>query len=900
MCVRIVLGLVLFQICWVSASLSAQTFATGFVQEQLLNGLNPSSMTFSPDGRLFIVEKGGRVLTYRDGTLQPEPFLELEVDDFNERGLGGISFHPAFEQNGLFYVYYTPARAGFNRVSRFRANGDFAVPGSEEVLLELDPLLGSIHNGGAMVWLPDTTLIIGVGDGGNGPSAQKTDSFLGKMLRIRDDGSIPSDNPFFETYEGDYRAIYALGLRNPFTVAQQPSSGKIFINDVGGSRYEEVNELVAGGNYGWDIVEGPSGLSNAPPQHVRALHEYDHDSGCAVVGATFYEPSVASFPNEYQGRYFFGDYCLGLIRVLNPVSHEIEGDIASGLDRVIGFAVDDASGDLFYLARGSGDGSTEDNTSSSEGTLWRVRYTGSGAPVVSRQPQDVLLPIGEDAVFEVRASGQPPYSYQWLREGRAILEQTKRKLTLENVELSDDGSEFSVVVENEFGRDTSSLARLTVTTNTRPIPVIISPAPGTTYAAGDLIEFSGAATDEEDGDLEDEQLSWSIDFHHDTHTHPALQAANQFSGQLVVPTIGEVSSNVFYRFTLTATDADGLTGTTNVDVDPRLVDLSFFSEPEGLLVNADGLTDNTPFSVESVVGLERTVYAPPFQELDGEMFVFESWADAGSQESVFYTAGEDPQSFTARYRALAPGNGVGLLGTYHRGTELDAEEVVLERVDASIDFNWKAESPEPGIVPADFFSVAWTGYLRPPVGGEFEFTLSSDDGSRLYINDSLVINAWVNQPYTSRSASFSLEANRPAAIRVEYYDATSAARINLSWDHKLLPSGPIPREYLYVERPRDFDEEPPTALKILPVASFGGTPALFIGNPTTGSVPTPATISMYALNGQLLHTETALLDSGWSYHELSNAPHFPAGMYSVQVRTDKDAVAELVLIAAPR
>src|SRR5439155_12911459 len=139
-----------------------------------------------------------------------------------------------------------------NRVSRFTASGDVAVAGSETVILELDDLsTASNHNGGAIHFGPDGRLYVAVGENATSANAQTLANRLGKMLRINADGSIPIDNPFSSTAVGVNRAIWALGLRNPFTFAIQPGTGRMFINDVGQSTWEEIDDGVAGANYGW-------------------------------------------------------------------------------------------------------------------------------------------------------------------------------------------------------------------------------------------------------------------------------------------------------------------------------------------------------------------------------------------------------------------------------------------------------------------------------------------------------------------------------------------------------------------------------------------------------------------------------------------------------------------------
>ena len=131
------------------------------------------------------------------------------------------------------YLYYTVPLAGHNRLSRVQALGNFALPGSEEVLLELDPMAGTIHNAGAMAFGADGKLYLAVGEGADGAKAPKLTSLLGKILRLNPDGTVPADNPFYDQTTGIYRAIYATGLRNPFSMAIQPGTDRIFVCDVG-------------------------------------------------------------------------------------------------------------------------------------------------------------------------------------------------------------------------------------------------------------------------------------------------------------------------------------------------------------------------------------------------------------------------------------------------------------------------------------------------------------------------------------------------------------------------------------------------------------------------------------------------------------------------------------------
>ncbi len=171
--------------------------------------------------------------------------------------------------------------------------------GSETVLVDLPPLSSATnHNGGALRFGPDGKLYVGVGENANAALAQDLSSPLGKMLRFNDDGSIPSDNPFFDTQAGLAQAVWAYGLRNPFTFAFEPGTGRMHINDVGQGQWEEIDLGARGANYGWPLSEGPDGVV---PGITAPLFAYAHEAaatpgsgpggfviGFAVAGGAFY------------------------------------------------------------------------------------------------------------------------------------------------------------------------------------------------------------------------------------------------------------------------------------------------------------------------------------------------------------------------------------------------------------------------------------------------------------------------------------------------------------------------------------------------------------------------------------------------------------------------------------
>src|SRR6266849_6022511 len=412
----------------------AATLPTGFVETQIASGLSsPTAMEFAPDGRLFVCLQGGNLRVVKNGTLLPTPFLTLTVDSSGERGLLGVAFDPSFATNNFVYVYYTvPGSPAHNRVSRFTANGDVAMTGSEVVLLNLDNLSSATnHNGGAIHFGPD--------------------------------GTIPSDNPFFNT-AGARKEIWALGLRNPFTFAFQSGTGRLFINDVGQSTWEEINDGLAGSNYGWSICEGACSPPNA--NFRDPLFQYGHGSssttGCAIVGGNFYNPSVVQFPASYVGKYFFADLCTGWIRLFDS-SNNTAADFATGISNPVDLKVA-TDGSLYYLSIGSA-------------AVFKVQFSGA-APSITTKPVDQTVMQGQPATFTVAASGSTPLSYQWQRNQVNISGANASSYIIASTTLSDNGAKFRCVVSNAFGNATSNEAMLTV----QPPPPILLTEEGTDSA----------------------------------------------------------------------------------------------------------------------------------------------------------------------------------------------------------------------------------------------------------------------------------------------------------------------------------------------------------------------------------------------------------------------------------
>ena len=347
----------------------AATLPPNFARSQVVGGLaEPTAMEFAPDGRLFVAEQRGTLRVVQAGG-KLATFLNISggVDSAGERGLLGVTVDPGFSTNHYVYLYYTQRATGttpaHNRVIRVTARGNRAIAGSKKLILRLDNLSSATnHNGGAIHFGKDGKLYVAVGDNARGGNAQSLRNLKGKMLRINKDGTIPRDNPFYNRATGKNRAIWARGLRNPFSFAIQPRTGKMFINDVGEQTWEEINRGAAGANFGWPRFEGPE----SKPKYRSPVFAYRQGStkttGCAITGGAFYNPTTRQFPRAHVGDYFFADFCSGWIRSYDSATDTASG-FATGLSAPVDLKVSKGGG-LYYLSRG-------------DGSVGKVRYTGT-------------------------------------------------------------------------------------------------------------------------------------------------------------------------------------------------------------------------------------------------------------------------------------------------------------------------------------------------------------------------------------------------------------------------------------------------------------------------------------------------------------------------------------------
>jgi glucose/arabinose dehydrogenase len=770
-----------------SISITSQTLPEGFVLEVFVDNIfEPTQLDEAEDGRIFVAERTGKIRIIENGILLEEPFYEVETETPGERGVTGLILHPEFDQNGYVYIYHTIVDSNRNRLIRVQASGNTASPETEEVIFILDPMWAAWHNGGGMAFDNEGYLILGVGDGTGWQSAEQMNTTLGKVLRLNDDGTIPIDNPFYDETIEDQKAIYGIGIRNPYTMAKQESTGRIFFNDVGNEEWEEVNEVIEGAHYGWGSIEGPiQPGQTAPEGYEDPLYAYDHSQGCAIVGAAFYEPEVYLFPPEFHNQYFFMEHCLSKVFRLNPIDGSTDVFI-EGLQY---------PNNIMTLQDGS-----MLITEIYNGRILRVRYTGDGQPSIVEQPQSQTVVVEEDASFIVVTLGEQDLDYQWFQNGAEMAGEIGYSLTISETNLGMNGNEYYCVISNSEGVIQSNIALLTVLDESRPYVEILSPSEDTLYSAGDTIWFSGKAVDMEDGQLGPENFEWNIFFHHNVHQHSALTGLSGVSsGYYVIPNQGEVSTDVWFSISLKATDSAGLENEETIQLLPSLVNFQIESVPSGAKFLVDGSSKESGEYIESVRKMNRTILPENYFIKDNGLFKFSSWSDIEFEPLLTIQATDTvlfPEySFLHDY--YEGQNTEDVIARYYTGVGNQRDLFLETQVDI-IDENWSLEGPYAGDgFPADNFSILYSGSILAPYTGEYVFTILHDGKVDFVLDDSLMISSEVWTNINADEATISLNGGERYNFTIEYQHIIDFSRINFSWSFSELPNSTVPSVQLY-------------------------------------------------------------------------------------------------------
>jgi glucose/arabinose dehydrogenase/peptidoglycan/xylan/chitin deacetylase (PgdA/CDA1 family) len=654
-------------------SLTSAALPTGFETEVIATGLNlPTSMAFTPDGRIFIAEKDGSVRVHKNGAVLSEPLIHLtDVNNYGDRGLIGIAVDPNFATNGYVYLSYTYENTpGVNfggtktgRIVRVTVVGDTASEATKLVLLgsvggsvttpscqnyaitdDCIPSDSSSHTVGGLRFGLDGKLYATTGDGANfdyvdplALRAQNIDSLAGKVFRINTDGTAPADNPF---YNGDANAnrskVYAYGVRNMFRFNFHPGTGELYGGDVGWSSWEEINKIVSGGNYGWPCREGA--VVNVPynctaVDYIDPFYVYPHDgdgAGSVTAGAF---PTGAAYPAEYANTFFFGDYAQNWIKQMSVTP---EGtligvtDFGNGADETNGPVefVTGPEGNVYFIAIYTGE-------------IKRITHTsGNRRPIVQigANPTSGLAPLAVD--FSSTGTSDPdgnPITFLWnFGDGATSVE------TNPSHAYTVDGSYNPTLTVNDDQGGVQTKSISVTVGNRAPTAQITSPVSGSLYAPGSTLQLVGNGTDPEDGTLPDSALSWRVILHHNIHIH-VLETHTGNNISIPAPDHGDPS--VYTEIELTTTDSGGLTKTTSVNIyldnggsqGGNLVLNGSFEEAD--LVNA-----GTPrYWTSNWWGNLNPIFTYPVEGYEG------STLRAAKIEVTAYTEGDAKWSFSPAY-----------------------------------------------------------------------------------------------------------------------------------------------------------------------------------------------------------------------------------------------------------
>jgi glucose/arabinose dehydrogenase len=516
-------------------------------------------------------------------------------------------------------------------------------------------------------------------------SVRRTDgpaTLDGTVLRIDPTtGAGVPGNPFYSSSDPNARRIVAYGLRNPFRITQRPGTDELWIGDVGWNTWEEINRVVqpasaTASNFGWPCYEGASpqggyqgaglnmcsSLYSTPGSVVAPYYTYNHSacvvsySGChtggsSITGMAFYQGG--SYPAQYNGTLFFADHTRNEIWAMlagaNGLPDPSKLQSFVGVDAgggAAGHPVDlkiGPGGDLFYVDM-------------DDGTVHRITYAAANQPptaAITANPTNGPVPLTVN--FDGTASSDPEgnaLSYSWDLNGDGTFGDATGATASYTYTAAGVYHPSLRVTDDQGASDTKTV---TITAgNTAPTAVIDSPSSSLTWKVGDTVNFSGHATDAQDGTLPASALSWSVIMHHcftptDCHTHLIQTFNGVSSGSFTAP---DHEYPCWLELQLTATDSGGLTSPTSVRLDPKTVALTFKTNPGGLVLSdlvVNEAPRTTPFSVTAVVGSANSVSAPSPQQFKKSTYYFASWSDGGPQSHTI-TAPAVNTTYTATYR----------------------------------------------------------------------------------------------------------------------------------------------------------------------------------------------------------------------------------------------------------
>ena len=649
----------------------------GFRLYNVVSGLDrPTDFVFLSETRLLLTEHGtgneefaeAAVKLVDNGVVRPNPVLTLSVTRRQDSGLLAIALDPDFEQNGWLYLWYTPGVNALNysglkmRLSRFTWDheAELADPASEQILLESEKF-HVWHHGNALAFDDQGNLLVAVGElTPDEDFSQDMTLIEGKLLRIRptEEGySIPDDNPFVDD-PAIRPEIYASGLRNPYVMTRRASDGLVAIGDVGGLKYEEINLLASGADFGWPVREGicPRGLYDpcepASAEFTDPAIYWRHDlppieGEGAITGLTFYEGT--QFPEEYRGKLFYVDLIRAFVRVGDPLTGETMpfADNVDPITRLRSF-----NGQLFYMSIYTGELNAiyyEDGTNVAP-TVELNADVQFGTPplrvVLSAEatdPDDVLLRYKWDF-----GDGSPAIESA---ESSFVHVYPEDGIYTPSVTVIDGRGAESLPATQQLTVYSGEWPRLFVTNHTDPSRTL--------YHAGDTVAFRAERSTLEGLDPET-PFTWDIVLHHGTHTHIALSAIDAISSTFTIPTTNhDGDADLHYAFHMTMHTLDGMEITQSKQMEPLRTELTFDTSPVPHRILLNDVETRTPVTIEAIVGIENEAVALPNMFFESGFYTPQQWMSQGKSivqgTTLRFFAPAESQTYIADYLFDRPG-----------------------------------------------------------------------------------------------------------------------------------------------------------------------------------------------------------------------------------------------------
>ena len=672
----------------VAAAHGAATVPNGFVDERVLTISAPTALGWFPNNNMLVASKTGEVDVYRpDGTFAVRAVDFRSKVCFNgERGLVGVAVDPLFASNRFLYLFYTAKRTDcsatgaftpVNRISRVTLDGSQRmVLGSEVVLVDGIVNKGNAHTGGDLAFGKDGFLYATTGDGGchyitgacanANTASRERHTLLGKLIRITRDGAIPATNPFPNgarcnrgpAASGQTCAeMFALGLRNPFRFAFDPNEAatKFYINDVGATKWEEIDLGKSGADYGWNVREGHCKIdsyTDCPPPPAGMtdpIFDYRHTTGCSSITGGAFVPN-GSWPAPYAGKYMFTDFVCGRVYRLDP-------NTGGGFTPVQFGQFDTGPVNMKFGPTASGEQALYYTLFSQTPEVRRIRWVGA----VNRPPTAALTatPTSGAVPLTVRldASGSSdpdgdPLVYRFdFGDGTPV--QQSSTPAVDHIYAADGTYTASVVAVDDEGA-ASQAAQVTIFAGNAPPAVrITSPADDYRFHVGDTVTLTAEATDSEDGVLPGDALTWEVErVHNETHSHPFLPPTTGNSITLTAPPPEDIVStrNSYLLARLTATDSEGQSTTITKKVLPKVVNLLIESTPTGVAMTANGINFRTRTTFGSWPGYQVRIITPARINHARSTFCF--WNDGVKTRDRTFTTLSRESTLWAVYRGI--------------------------------------------------------------------------------------------------------------------------------------------------------------------------------------------------------------------------------------------------------